>query len=191
VRRRLAVVALAAPLLAIPISVLLLFVLLVPTGLFWSLARPALHKDIINRYAAEYKIDPLFVMALVKAESGFSRVARSHRGAVGLMQLMPETGLEMARRAGLSFTAADLENPEVNIHLGVQYLFVLRQEFKDDSTAVLAAYNAGPTNVRAWRRGGRLRMEEVPFPETRDFILRVRWTHAWLKRFQRVKNVFA
>jgi soluble lytic murein transglycosylase len=186
VKRRLAVAALAAPMAG-----MLLFVLLIPTGLFWSLARPALHKDIINRYAAQYKIDPLFVMALVKAESGFSRLARSHRGAVGLMQLMPETGIEMSRRAGLTFTPADLDNPEVNIHLGVLYLSVLRQEFKGDATAALAAYNAGPANVRVWRRGETLRMEEIPFPETREFIRRVRWTHAWLKRLQRVKNVFA
>ncbi len=158
---------------------------------FWPLARPALHKDIINRYAAVYKIDPLFVMALVKVESSFVRSARSPRGAVGLMQLMPDTAFEMAHRAGLTVALEDLDVPEVNIHLGVEYLSLLRQEFKDDTTALLAAYNAGPKNVRAWKKGDRLDMEEIPYPETRQFVRRVMSTHAWLRRFRKVKNVFS
>lgn len=181
----------AAILLSVPAAAAVFFLLLVPTGLFWSLARPALHKDVINRYAAEYKIDPLFIMALVKVESRFSRHARSHRGAVGLMQLMPETGMEMAQRAGLTITPEDLATPEVNIHLGVHYLSVLRAEFGDDTVSVLAAYNAGPTNVRAWRKGAPLAPHDIPFPETRTFVRRVTVTHTWLKRFQKVKNVFA
>jgi soluble lytic murein transglycosylase len=157
---------------------------------FWPLLRPVFHKDVINRYAAEYKMDPLFVMALIKTESGFMQSARSPRGAVGLMQLMPDTAVDMAGRVGLRLAPGDLETPEVNIHLGVLYLAVLRQEFKDDVTALLASYNAGPKNVRSWRKGERLDMADIPFPETRQFVRRVTVTHAWLKRFQRMRNVF-
>jgi soluble lytic murein transglycosylase len=157
----------------------------------WPLARPVLHKDVINRYAAEYKIDPLFVMALIRTESSFLRDARSPRGAVGLMQLMPETGMEMARREGLTIPLEALAEPEVNIHLGFHYLSVLRQEFKEDTIALLAAYNAGPTNARAWRKGDRLALSDIPYPETQQFVRRVMNTHAWLRRFQKVKNVFA
>jgi soluble lytic murein transglycosylase len=178
-------------LLSVPAAAALLFLALVKSGLLWSLARPALHKDVINRYAAEFKFDPLFVMALVKTESGFSRHARSHRGAVGLMQLMPETGMEMAAREGLTISQEDLAVPEVNIRLGVRYLSVLRAEFQTDITALLAAYNAGPTNARAWRKGDALSLEDIPFPETRQFVRRVMTTHVWLKRFQKVKNAFA
>jgi soluble lytic murein transglycosylase len=176
---------------ALLVAAVLGFLALVPTGLFWTVARPALHKDIINRYAAEYKFDPLFVMALVKVESGFLHDARSHRGAVGLMQLMPDTAVEMARREGLPLVSGGLEDPEVNIHLGIFYLSLLRQEFQGDTTAILAAYNAGPSNARAWRRNPPLRVENIPFPETRTFVRRVMGTHRWLKRFQKVKNVFA
>ena len=130
-------------------------------------------------------------MALIKVESSFMGDARSPRGAVGLMQLMPETGMEMARRAGLQVSLEDLSTPEVNIHLGFQYLSVLRQEFKDDATAILAAYNAGPTNVRSWRKGDRLQLSEIPFPETQQFVRRVMSAYVWLRRFQKVKNVFA
>lgn len=171
---------------------LFLFLLLVPTGLFWNALRPALHKDVINRYAAVYKFDPLFVMALVKVESGFARDALSHRGAVGLMQLMPDTGMEMARRAGLQITSPDqLAAPEVNIHLGIHYLSLLRDEFQDDTTAILAAYNAGPTNARAWKGPDALTEDEIQYPETRLFVQRVASTQRWLRRFQKVKNVFA
>jgi soluble lytic murein transglycosylase len=165
--------------------------LLALASFFWPVVRPALHKDIINRYAAVYKIDPLFVMALVKVESGFMRDARSPRGAVGLMQLMPDTGLEMAQRAGLKIAPTDLDVPEINIHLGVHYLSVLRLEFKEDVTALLAAYNAGPKNVRSWKKGDRLDLEEIPYPETRQFVRRVISTHVWLRRFRKVKNVFS
>jgi soluble lytic murein transglycosylase len=176
---------------AAPLAALLLFVMLIPTGVLWGFARPALHKHVINRYAAVYKFDPLFVMALVKAESGFSWKARSHRGAVGLMQLMPETGMEMAAREGLSISRRDLDNPEINIHLGIHYLSLLRQEFGDDVRAILAAYNAGPVNARLWRGAGPLDISLVTFPETREFVRRVLWTYSWLKRLQRVKNVFS
>lgn len=172
-------------------TALFLFLLLVPTGLFWNTLRPVLHKDVINRYAAVYKFDPLFVMALVKVESSFVRDARSPRGAVGLMQLMPDTGMEMARKAGLSVTLEQLATPEVNIHLGVHYLSILRDEFQDDVNAILAAYNAGPSNARAWRGGDALVEEEIQYPETREFVQRVKSTQTWLRRFQKVKNVFA
>jgi soluble lytic murein transglycosylase len=158
------------------------------SGLLWSIARPVFHKDIINRFAGVYKFDPLFVMALVKVESGFMRSARSHRGAIGLMQLMPDTAFEMADRLGKDVTLDQLEEPELNIELGFQYLSVLRTEFKSDTTALLAAYNAGPANVRSWLKGGPLSLEAIPFRETRHFVRKVMRTHAWLKRFQRIKN---
>lgn len=178
----------AATVVAFAAATALAVPLLLPTGWLWVMARPALHKDVINRYAAQYKMDPLFVMALVRVESSFVKDARSHRGAVGLMQLMPETGMDMARRAGRKVTLEQLAEPEVNVHLGVHYLSLLRQEFGEDTTAVLAAYNAGPANARAWRKGAALAPEAIPFPETRTFVRRVVRTHAWLKRLQKVKH---
>jgi soluble lytic murein transglycosylase len=132
-------------------------------------------------------------MAIVKVESRFLKSARSHRGAIGLMQLMPVTAMEMAGRVGRNVSLDDVEEPDVNIHLGLHYLSLLRTEFGGDTVAMLAAYNAGPANVRAWiREDGALgpEGENIPYGETRLFVKRVLSTHVWLKRFQRVKNVF-
>jgi hypothetical protein len=67
---------------------------------------------------------------------------------------------------------------------------VHEQEFGDDEVALLAAYNAGPTNTRAWRVGGRLTARDIPFPETRVFVTRVRRTHRWLRRLRSIKRFF-
>lgn len=172
-------------LLAIPV----LIVLAIPTGYFWTLARPVLHKDVINRYASVYKFDPLFVMALVKVESRFQKTARSHRGAIGLMQLMPDTAMEMARRMGMRITVEDVLEPEINILLGFHYLSWLREEFDEDVVAMLAGYNAGPTKTREWMQAGPLTIDTIPFQETREFVKNVLATHRWLKRFQKMKRI--
>ena len=104
------------------------------------------------------------------------------------MQLMPATALDMAKKVGRRVTVDELSDPEINIHLGFHYLSLLRSEFKDDTVAVLAAYNAGPTNVRSWRQGYSLTPEKIPYPETRQFVKKVLNAHTWLKRFQKVKN---
>lgn len=155
---------------------------LTPRGVYWRLARPFLHADHVERHAKERGFDPLFIMALVRVESSFARSARSPRGAVGLMQLMPDTGLDMARRLGLKPEEVDLEDPETNVRLGVYYLSLLRAEFGVDRVALLAAYNAGPKNVRDWMKEGPLTLERVPFPETRALIERVNRTEERLRR---------
>jgi soluble lytic murein transglycosylase len=142
---------------------------------------PIFHVDHVERHAKAHGFDPLFVTALVRVESSFARSARSPRGAVGLMQIMPETGYDMARRLGLKAEEVNLEDPDTNIRLGVYYLSVLRSEFGDDRVALLAAYNAGPKNAREWRKAGPLTVETIPFPETRALIERVNRTEARLR----------
>jgi soluble lytic murein transglycosylase len=158
-------------------------------GYVVSRSGPVRQKEIINKYAGVYKFDPLFILAIVRVESGFVHSARSHRGAVGLMQLMPETARDVARRFGIYVDEDSLGEPDLNIRLGCAYLHLLRREFKDDTVALLAAYNAGPTVVRSWRGRGVLPLDAVPYPETRAFVTKVQNTHRWLKRVQRVKNV--
>lgn len=169
----------------------LLVPLAVPARYYWQATRPLLHKDAVDRYAAQHGLDPLFVLALVRVESGFAPAARSHRGAIGLMQLMPDTAREMARRIGEDPARLNLEEPETNIRLGVYYLALLTREFGDDEVALLAAYNAGPANARAWRKdGGRLLPSDITFPETRVFVERVRRTHRGFHALRRVKRFF-
>ena len=170
------------------VAVLFLLPLLIPRRVYWRAARPLFHVDIVDHYAAAYGFDPLFILALVRVESSFARSARSARGAVGLMQLMPETAADMARQLGLDPSTVNLNDPGTNIRLGVHYLSVLRGEFGEDRLAILAAYNAGPTKARAWRKGPRLTLADVRFPETRQLIERVDKTEDCVPRLQKLKR---
>jgi soluble lytic murein transglycosylase len=158
----------------------------------WLWARPAFHKDLINKYAVEYHFDPLWLMAVVRVESRFAPWAHSHRGAVGLMQLLPSTARDIAPEIGMNrFKDEDLRKPEVNIHLGVYYLFKLRNIFPDDDNAVLSAYNAGPGVTQTWRRGKpALEIDDIEYPETRHFVKHVQNTYGLLKIIQSWKRFF-
>jgi len=151
-----------------------------------NLLRPVFHSDIIDQYAKQYDLDPLFVTALIKVESNFIRRARSDRGAVGLMQLLPSTARELADELGYrNFKIADLEDPKINIHLGTYYLSKLKKEFNGNETLVLAAYNAGKNKVQLWYRQDPLMGLEggdIPYLETRNYVKEVMRTYQWLSR---------
>ena len=112
----------------------------------------------IRRAAERHGVDGLLVAAIVEVESSFDPCAISHRGAVGLMQVMPET-------AG-SMEYALLSEPDRNLDLGTAYLRHLLELYEGDLELALAAYNAGPANVR--RYGGL-----PPFRETHNYVERV------------------
>lgn len=115
------------------------------------------HKQI-DYWGKRYNIDPNLIKAIIRAESGFDRYAVSKKGAQGLMQLMPDTAREMR--------VSDPFNPEQNIAGGVRYLRKLLKMFNGNLVLSLAAYNAGPGQVK--RAGG------VPrITETRRYIQRV------------------
>lgn len=157
--------------------------------LFWNVVRPVFHKQIINHYAGVYKIDPLLLAALIKVESNFTPWVLSHKGAIGLMQILPSTAEEMAKELGLTkVSIEDLKKPRLNIRLGVHYLNHLRQEFPGDLIAQLAAYNAGSSRVRGWKKDQeRLRLDDITFAETHSFVARVLDTYEVLKSLQRIK----
>lgn len=124
------------------------------------------HLPQILRAARAQGVNPHLVAAVIFAESRFRHDARSDAGASGLMQLMPETAAEMADRVGLrDFHPGLLEDPGINIVLGVAYLKQLDERFHDPEL-VLAAYNAGPTVVEQWRTEGK----PVSYAETRHYI---------------------
>ena len=162
------------------------------SGTAWTWLRPALHKELINKYAGIYHLDPLWIMAIIKAESRFSPDAQSRRGAVGLMQILPSTARDIGPETGLSrLREGDLKNPDTNLNLGMHYLSKLRQQFPDDEIAVLAAYNAGPGITREWRKGRPvLNLENIEYPETRRFVRQVQGTYSRLKAVQRWKRLF-
>jgi len=140
---------------------------------------PMPHRDLVISYAEEYGIDPLLVFSLIKVESRFSPQATSHRGAQGLMQLMPDTARWAAHRLAIKgFDDTKLTDPEINIRLGCWYISDLNREFNGRLPLVIAAYNAGRGNVREWLivgiwDGSLENLDKVPFPETRKHIKRV------------------
>lgn len=115
--------------------------------------------DTIGVAAKQYGVDVGFIRAIIHAESAFNPLARSRKGAMGLMQLMPGTAKDMG--------VADTTNPEQNISGGVKYLAALLQTFSGNETLAAAAYNAGPGAVT--RHGG-----IPPYEETQTYVKRVK-----------------
>jgi soluble lytic murein transglycosylase-like protein len=118
--------------------------------------------DLIADASRQHGVDSALVRALIHAESGFNPSARSHKGAFGLMQLMPGTARDLGVR--------DVTAVSQNIEGGVRYLAGLLQKFGGDITLATAAYNAGPGSVE--RYGG-----VPPFEETQTYVKRVRILH--------------
>lgn len=118
--------------------------------------------ELIELAAKEYQLDPALVRAVIHAESGFNAGARSRKGAVGLMQLMPAT----AREVGV----ADARVPTHNIRGGAQYLAGLLAQFRGDITLATAAYNAGPGAVEKYAG-------IPPYAETQAYVQRVKILH--------------
>ena len=139
---------------------------------------PLEYDHVVRSYAAERRLDPALVAAMIYAESRFDPNVRSAAGAIGLMQILPETGRFIASSTGGDgFVVADLRNPDLNVRYGTWLLRHLLERYHGDVETALAAYHAGPGTVDAWRAEGR----GVAFPETRDYVgevLRVRGVYA-------------
>jgi soluble lytic murein transglycosylase len=137
---------------------------------FYLRARyPLEYEHMIRGHAANHDLDPALVAAVVYVESRFDPNARSGAGAIGLMQLLPDTAKGIAlRTGGARFVVADLRDPEINIRYGTWYLDHLRGRFGDLQLA-LAAYHAGPGSVDHWRAEGL----GIPIAATRDYVEKV------------------
>lgn len=140
---------------------------------------PLEHAGAIRDGARRYSLDPALIAAVVYAESRFDEHARSSQGAVGLMQILPETAEQIADESGgVSFTTADLEDPRVNVRYGCYYLRQALDAFDGDVRAAVASYNAGVGAVSEWRAdaaadGHGLRPRDIPYPETRAYVRKV------------------
>ncbi|RZU02176.1 lytic transglycosylase domain-containing protein [Rivibacter subsaxonicus] len=138
---------------------------------------PTPYREDVVANARESGLDPAFVYGLIRQESRFITDARSGVGASGLMQIMPATAKWTARKLGLSYTQAQIDNPEMNLRLGTGYLRLLLDSFEDSKPLATAAYNAGPGRPRKWREGPVLDAaawaENIPFNETRDYVKKV------------------
>ncbi len=155
-------------------------------GGYFLYGRPALlrskyklsYQQQILASAQEFDLDPYLVCGVIFTESAFRPEAKSGVGALGLMQLMPATGLEEAALLGIEgVTEQSLTDPALNIRLGCCYLRKLLDEFGVESVA-LAAYNAGPGRARQWLKEYGQKEDGailyIPYPETSKYVDRVR-----------------
>lgn len=144
---------------------------------FFSVVYPLDYDPQIVELSRQHGVDPDFVFALICQESHYSPGIVSAAGAVGLMQLMPETAKREAARLGVGYARSKLTDPGYNLKLGIAHVARLFKDFHGDSVLVLAGYNAGPSAATAWFEefGGRERdvfIEKIPYRETRLFIKR-------------------
>ncbi len=140
---------------------------------------PMAYRDGLVREARAQGLHSSWVYAITRQESAFMPTIRSHAGAMGLMQLMPATATETARRYNIPLASPQAAlNPDTNIKLGTAYLNHVMQQFSGNRILASAAYNAGPGRVRQWlREGGHLPydvwIETIPFDETRQYVQNV------------------
>jgi soluble lytic murein transglycosylase len=122
---------------------------------------PLRYEAIVRTHARNYDLPPALLAAVIYSESKFDASARSQAGAVGLMQLLPDTAQGIAvRTGGNGFLPSDLLDPEINVRYGSWYLRHLLDRYDDDVPTALAAYHAG-------------RGVGIQFPETRTYVKRV------------------
>ncbi|MBP2637797.1 MAG: mltC 1 [Firmicutes bacterium] len=140
---------------------------------------PFLYQEAVYTYALERDIDPFLIAGVIRTESKFINGAQSPKGALGLMQIMPETGRWIAEQLGeKDYMTADLSDPDRNIRFGSWYLASLKKEFGGNEVLILAAYNGGRGNVKQWmERYGWTKdfddIQQIPFKETREYVEKV------------------
>ena len=136
-------------------------------------------KQQFESFASAAKISPTWAYGIARSESLFMRDVRSSAGAVGLMQLMPATGRQVAREIRLPYSGlATLTDPASNIRLGTSYLGQMAARYSGNQVLATAAYNAGPHRVDRWlpqqgSEDARVWIENIPFNETRKYVKRV------------------
>ena len=135
---------------------------------------PREYSDYVEKYAYEYAVPEYVVYSVIKVESDFESGALSEVGAVGLMQMMPETFVWLTTENGENLNSATLYDPETNIKYGTYYLSQLWLRF-GSWEEVYAAYNAGPTKVDQWLEDEKYSengktLDEIPFKETEKYV---------------------
>lgn len=144
-----------------------------------TLIYPKDYEEYVSKYSNEFNVKTELVFSVIKCESSFNKDAVSNIGAIGLMQLVPDTfeWLETKLDGKVVYSSDDLYNPEINIKYGTYLLSVLLNEYSDTKTA-LAAYHAGMGNVDKWLKDSNYSengktLVDTPFKETNAYMERV------------------
>jgi soluble lytic murein transglycosylase len=140
---------------------------------------PLAHQHIIDEQAAMTSLPSTLIFAIARQESAWEKDAQSSAGAMGLMQILPRTAKETAKKAGIKYKKEDLLTPEKNIILGSRYISSLLERFENNRITAIAAYNAGPSRVNSWLKETEenlphdIWIEVIPYGETRKYVQNV------------------
>jgi soluble lytic murein transglycosylase len=143
---------------------------------YWEALFPKAYWPDLRKYSVLNGLDPYLVASLIRQESEFNALALSRANAVGLMQLLPNTGKTVAKQVKLKkYSAAQLFTPAVNLELGTRYFKEMVDKYNGQFEYALAAYNAGTDRVGDWLGQGHYRdpqefVESIPFTETREYV---------------------
>jgi soluble lytic murein transglycosylase len=160
------------------IILLALSVVVTATNFYYAYKYPIKFENAILAESNENNFNPNFICAVIAVESKFNKNALSSSGAVGIMQIMPTTAIEMADLMLIeNFTLNQLYEAETNIRIGARYLRYLKDKFLSIRT-VLASYNAGEGKVQEWLLDGRyssdgITLESTPYKQTNAYISNV------------------
>ena len=171
---------------------LILLVTLMYSSLYQRLAYPLHYREEIWRAAAKFDVNPYLVAAVIQTESRYKKTARSSKGPLGLMQLMPETAKWALRKMGYSEEAwRYIQDPVLNIEVGTWYLRWLLDYYDENLVAAIAAYNAGQGTVDRWLTDGRWdartdTVEQIPYSETRQYVRKVFY---YYDKYQKIYQV--
>ncbi|QJD83924.1 lytic transglycosylase domain-containing protein [Cohnella herbarum] len=174
----------------LPLVLILLGALFVQSDWLGRWIYPISFQEEIKKNAATYDLDPLLIAAIIRVESNYRLNAVSPKGAVGIMQIMPETAKWILQKDDFgSITVKDAgREAHAGIALGSWYVKELNRQFDGKLIVSLAAYNAGPGKVRQWLEKGTWDGEEqtlrnIPYGETRHYVQRVMY---YYKKYQKV-----
>lgn len=154
----------------------------------WQLAYARGYRRLVENYAQQYDLSPNLIYSVIQEESRFRPEARSRMNAIGLMQIIPNTGKAIAKSTGFyPFEQRHLYDPDINIGFGSYYLKSLIQQFHGNIPLALAGYNGGPHNVTKWLSNSDWEeldqfVEDIPFRETRNYVKKVLGSYAVYNR---------
>lgn len=150
------------------------------------------YETYVIKYSKRFIVDSLLVKAVMKKESNLNPNAVSNSGAVGLMQIMPKTALEIANQLNITgYSDKSLKETEINIMFGTYYLRKLLNYYNNNLILALAAYNAGIGNVESWYKKNpeiSYKICKIPFKETRYYVLSIIFTYKIYQGVEKLKN---